>query len=73
MIFFSFQEYYDYSFEELRYHMPTITLENEHLLVQANHNGIHTANWTPAGVGLYSVHVTIDGYPMKELVRSRVN
>ncbi|XP_065222944.1 E3 ubiquitin-protein ligase MYCBP2 isoform X3 [Planococcus citri] len=61
------KEFADYSFEELRYYTPTITLENEHLHVQSNHNGIHTANWTPAGIGVYSIHVTIDGYPMKKL------
>ena len=37
------------------------------MLVRSNADGSYSANWTPAAAGLYNVHVTVDGYPLKEV------
>lgn len=31
------------------------------MLIRANTDGTYSANWTPGAVGLYTIHVTIDG------------
>lgn len=34
---------------------------SENMLIRVNNDGTYCANWTPGAVGLYTVHVTIDG------------
>ena len=34
------------------------------MLVRDNTDGSYSANWTPSSMGLYSIHVTVDGYPL---------
>lgn len=34
---------------------------SENMLIRANTDGTYSANWTPGAVGLYTIHVTIDG------------
>ncbi|XP_078077743.1 E3 ubiquitin-protein ligase MYCBP2 isoform X20 [Mustelus asterias] len=53
--------YENYSFEELRFASPTPKRPSENMLIRANNDGTYSANWTPGAVGLYSIHVTIDG------------
>uniref|UniRef100_H3A1N3 RCR-type E3 ubiquitin transferase n=1 Tax=Latimeria chalumnae TaxID=7897 RepID=H3A1N3_LATCH len=53
--------YENYSFEELRFASPTPKRPSENMLIRANNDGSYSANWTPGAVGLYTVHVTIDG------------
>lgn len=31
------------------------------MLIRVNNDGTYCANWTPGAVGLYTIHVTIDG------------
>merc|ERR1712020_331028 len=54
------KSYDNYSFEELRYASPAIQRQSENMLVRANNDGTYSANWTPANVGWYQLHVTID-------------
>ncbi|KAG9492126.1 hypothetical protein GDO78_000574 [Eleutherodactylus coqui] len=42
---------------ELQYHSPP----SENMLIRVNNDGTYCANWTPGAVGLYTIHVTIDG------------
>lgn len=65
-----FQAYNGFSFEEIRYMMPTKNLDSERLSIVTNHNGIYTANWMPKTVGCYSIDVSIDGYRMEKLVNT---
>ncbi|XP_052561746.1 E3 ubiquitin-protein ligase MYCBP2 isoform X15 [Tympanuchus pallidicinctus] len=53
--------YENYSFEELRFASPTPKRPSENMLIRVNNDGTYCANWTPGAVGLYTVHVTIDG------------
>ncbi|XP_035377124.1 E3 ubiquitin-protein ligase MYCBP2 isoform X3 [Electrophorus electricus] len=53
--------YESYSFEELRFASPTPKRPSENMLIRANTDGTYSANWTPGAVGLYTIHVTIDG------------
>uniref|UniRef100_A0A8C4T2S5 E3 ubiquitin-protein ligase MYCBP2 n=1 Tax=Erpetoichthys calabaricus TaxID=27687 RepID=A0A8C4T2S5_ERPCA len=53
--------YENYSFEELRFASPTPKRPSENMLIRANTDGTYNANWTPGAVGLYTIHVTIDG------------
>nr|XP_033805293.1 E3 ubiquitin-protein ligase MYCBP2 isoform X3 [Geotrypetes seraphini] len=53
--------YENYSFEELRYASPTPKRPSENMLIRVNNDGTYCANWTPGAVGLYTIHVTIDG------------
>lgn len=64
----NFQEFANLSFEEIRFMTPSTHQEGEKLSVVANHNGIYTATWTPKEIGFYSILVSIDGYPMNEVV-----
>ena len=64
--------YENYSFEELRFMAPTRRRTSETMLVRANANGTYSANWTPSAPGLYNVHVTIDGCPLKEIYEVEV-
>lgn len=34
---------------------------SENMLIRVNNDGTYCANWTPGAVGLYTIHVTIDG------------
>lgn len=34
---------------------------SENMLIRVNNDGTYCANWTPGAIGLYTVHVTIDG------------
>lgn len=38
-----------------------LTRPSENMLIRANTDGTYSANWTPGAVGLYTIHVTIDG------------
>uniref|UniRef100_A0A8C2BF53 RCR-type E3 ubiquitin transferase n=1 Tax=Cyprinus carpio TaxID=7962 RepID=A0A8C2BF53_CYPCA len=58
---FFIQAYENYSFEELRFASPTPKRPSENMLIRANTDGTYSANWTPGAVGLYTIHVTIDG------------
>lgn len=42
---------------------------SETMLVRPNADGSYSANWTPSAAGLYSIHVTIDGYPLDEVYK----
>ncbi|KAM9282885.1 E3 ubiquitin-protein ligase MYCBP2 isoform 12-T12 [Cariama cristata] len=53
--------YENYSFEELRFASPTPKRPSENMLIRVNNDGTYCANWTPGAVGLYTIHVTIDG------------
>ncbi|EDM02456.1 pam, highwire, rpm 1 (predicted) [Rattus norvegicus] len=53
--------YENYSFEELRFASPTPKRPSENMLIRVNNDGTYCANWTPGAIGLYTVHVTIDG------------
>ncbi|XP_023654220.2 E3 ubiquitin-protein ligase MYCBP2 isoform X4 [Paramormyrops kingsleyae] len=55
------KSYENYSFEELRFASPTPKRPSENMLIRANTDGTYSANWTPGAVGLYTIHVTIDG------------
>lgn len=57
-----FQPYENYSFEELRVAAPAVPRPSENMLVRSNNDGTYLVNWTPGSVGLYSIHVTIDGF-----------
>lgn len=39
----------------------TLLRPSENMLIRANTDGTYSANWTPGAVGLYTIHVTIDG------------
>lgn len=34
---------------------------SENMLIRVNNDGTYCANWTPGAIGLYTIHVTIDG------------
>ncbi|PNI81327.1 MYCBP2 isoform 4 [Pan troglodytes] len=53
--------YENYSFEELRFASPTPKRPSENMLIRVNNDGTYCANWTPGAIGLYTLHVTIDG------------
>ncbi|XP_043928839.1 E3 ubiquitin-protein ligase MYCBP2 [Protopterus annectens] len=53
--------YENYSFEELRFASPTPKRPSENMLIRVNNDGTYSANWTPGAVGLYTIHVIIDG------------
>ncbi|XP_077339214.1 E3 ubiquitin-protein ligase MYCBP2 isoform X12 [Lithobates pipiens] len=53
--------YENYSFEELRFASPMPKRPSENMLIRVNNDGTYCANWTPGAVGLYTIHVTIDG------------
>ena len=40
---------------------------SENMLIRANTDGTYSANWTPGAVGLYTIHVTIDGIEIGSL------
>lgn len=60
--FYLFQQYENYSFEELRVAAPAVPRPSENMLVRSNNDGTYMVNWTPGSVGLYNIHVTIDGF-----------
>eukprot|EP00095_Tigriopus_kingsejongensis_P005847 maker-scaffold697_size109876-snap-gene-0.24 protein:Tk05847 transcript:maker-scaffold697_size109876-snap-gene-0.24-mRNA-1 annotation:"e3 ubiquitin-protein ligase mycbp2 isoform x1" len=67
------QKCYDnYSFEELRFASPKLQRQSENMLVRANNNGTYSANWTPGNVGLYRIHVIVDGCEMSEQFKVEV-
>lgn len=41
--------------------LPFLNRPSENMLIRANTDGTYSANWTPGAVGLYTIHVTIDG------------
>lgn len=43
------------------------------MLIRANTDGTYSANWTPGAVGLYTIHVTIDGIEIGMLDRKSPN
>lgn len=49
------------------YHIP-LHRPSENMLIRANTDGTYSANWTPGAVGLYTIHVTIDGIEIGERV-----
>ena len=63
------QAYENYSFEELRFVSPIKRRTSETMLVRPNADGSYSANWTPSAAGIYSIHVTIDGYPLDEIYK----
>ncbi|XP_038063237.1 E3 ubiquitin-protein ligase MYCBP2-like isoform X3 [Patiria miniata] len=67
------KEYELYSFEELRYASLPVTRPHESMLVRDNSDGSYSGNWTPSSMGLYAVHVTIDGYQLDEVPQIEVN
>ncbi|XP_030837055.1 E3 ubiquitin-protein ligase MYCBP2 [Strongylocentrotus purpuratus] len=67
------KEYESYSFEELRFASLPVTRPNESMLVRDNNDGTYTANWTPSSIGLYSIHVTIDGHSLEDVPQVEVN
>ncbi len=46
---------------------------NESMLVRDNSDGSYSANWTPSSMGLYSIHVTVDGYPLEDVPQVEVS
>lgn len=42
------------------------------MLIRANTDGTYSANWTPGAVGLYTIHVTIDGIEIGTSLLSRL-
>ncbi|XP_033631426.1 E3 ubiquitin-protein ligase MYCBP2-like isoform X2 [Asterias rubens] len=67
------KEYELYSFEELRYASLPVTRPHESMLVRDNSDGCYSANWTPSSMGLYAIHVTIDGYMLDEVPQIEVS
>ena len=66
------QKCYDnYSFEELRFAAPKQQRKSENMLVRANADGTYAANWTPGNVGVYRIHVVVDGCEMGESFKVR--
>lgn len=63
------QAYENYSFEELRFVSPIKRRTSETMLVRPNADGSYSANWTPSAAGLYSIHVTIDDYPLEDVYK----
>ncbi|VDI17612.1 E3 ubiquitin-protein ligase MYCBP2 [Mytilus galloprovincialis] len=61
--------YENYSFEELRVAAPAVPRPSENMLVRSNNDGTYLVNWTPGSVGLYSIHVTIDGFDTGEVYK----
>ncbi|KAK4016037.1 hypothetical protein OUZ56_031000 [Daphnia magna] len=61
--------YENYSFEELRFVSPIKRRTSETMLVRPNADGSYSANWTPSAAGLYSIHVTIDDYPLEDVYK----
>jgi E3 ubiquitin-protein ligase MYCBP2 len=53
-----FQQYENYSFEELRVAAPAVPRPSENMLVRTNNDGTYMVNWTPGSVGMYNIHVT---------------
>lgn len=43
---------------------------SENMLIRANTDGTYSANWTPGAVGLYTIHVTIDGIEIGKSVET---
>jgi len=41
------------------------------MLIRANTDGTYSANWTPGAVGLYTIHVTIDGIEIGIICQSK--
>ena len=66
------KSYDNYSFEELRYASPAIQRQSENMLVRANNDGTYSANWTPANVGWYQLHVTIDNCDLPKVYKVQV-
>ena len=66
------KHYENYSFEELRFATPPVKRPSEKMLVSGNNDGTFAAGWTPGSVGLYDIHVRIDGYPIGEVHRVQV-
>ena len=66
------KHYENYSFEELRFATPPVKRPSEKMLVSTNNDGTFTAGWTPGSVGLYDIHVRVDGYPIGEVHRVQV-
>ena len=62
----------NYSFEELRYASPAIQRQSENMLVRANNDGTYSAMWTPANVGWYQLHVTIDNCDLPKVYKVHV-
>lgn len=47
---------------------PALRRTSENMLVRPNGDGTFSATWTPASTGWYMVLVTIDGYPLEEVL-----
>lgn len=47
---------------------PALRRTSENMLVRPNGDGTYSATWTPASTGWYMVLVTIDGYPLEEVL-----
>lgn len=43
------------------------------MLIRANTDGTYSANWTPGAVGLYTIHVTIDGIEIGNCISVFIN
>lgn len=69
LLIFSLQAYENYSFEELRFMSPVKRRTSETMLVRPNADGSYSANWTPSTAGLYTILVTIDGYPLEDVYK----
>jgi len=48
---------------------PVKRRTSETMLVRPNADGSYSANWTPSAAGLYSILVTIDGYPLEDVYK----
>jgi hypothetical protein len=48
--------------QELRVAAPAVPRPSENMLVRTNNDGTYMVNWTPGSVGMYNIHVTIDGF-----------
>ncbi|KAG8222416.1 hypothetical protein J437_LFUL004875 [Ladona fulva] len=66
------KEYEQYSFEELRFASPSAKRCAECLLVRSNGDGTYSASWTPSCAGWYSLHMTVDGYPVEQTYKVEV-
>ena len=69
IIHFTLQAYENYSFEELRFMSPVKRRTSETMLVRPNADGSYSANWTPSAAGLFTILVTIDGYPLEDVYK----
>lgn len=43
------------------------------MLIRVNNDGTYCANWTPGAIGLYTIHVTIDGIEIGIFLRDQLH